>query len=254
MIRATKRARTKLMIAYRLHLEEANVNAVEIARSGKLGKLRIFNSVFALQVREGDIRVRRKMGGGSLFDIGVYCINAARYLFRDNPVEVSAFSMKGADRRFREVDEMSGALLRFPGARLASFLCSFGAADVSSYELLGSKGRLRVDPAFDYVGPLTQHLTFESKTHTRRFPAGDQFAAKLLYFSNCIRRNKEPEPSGLEGLIDVQIIQALYRSAAQGKPVKLALPAKRQWPMKGQEVHRPPVRKPMLVHTHSPSL
>ncbi len=121
MIRAAERARTKLMIAYRLHLEGANVNAVEIARSGKLGKLRMVNSVFALQVREGDIRVRRKMGGGSLYDIGVYCINAARYLFQDNPVEVSSFSVKGTDRRFREVDEMSGALLRFPGDRTRKF-------------------------------------------------------------------------------------------------------------------------------------
>lgn len=254
MIRAAERARTKLMIAYRLHFEEANMNAVEIARSGKLGKLRMFNSVFALQVREGDIRVRRKMGGGSLYDIGVYCINAARYLFQDNPVEVCTFSVKGMDRRFREVDEMSGALLRFPGDRLASFICSFGAADVSSYELIGTKGRLQVDPAFDYSGPLMQRLTLVGKTQTRRFPASDQFAAELIYFSDCIRRNKEPEPSGLEGLIDVQIVQALYRSAGQRKPVKLALPAKRQGPTNKQVIRRPPVRKPTLVHTQSPSL
>ena len=254
MIRATERAGTKLMIAYRLHLEAANVNAVEIARSGKLGKLRMFNSVFALQVREGDIRVRRKMGGGSLYDIGVYCLNAARYLFQDNPVEVSTFSVVGTDRRFREVDEMSGALLRFPGDRLASFMCSFGAADVSSYEIIGTKGRLQVDPAYEYVGPLTQRLTLDGKTQTKEFPAGDQFAAELIYFSDCVLRNKEPEPSGLEGLIDVQIVQALYRSATQRKPMKLAPPAKRRWPTRRQVIRRPPVRKPTLVHTQSPSL
>jgi predicted dehydrogenase len=254
MISAAERAETKLMIAYRLHLEEANVNAVEIARSGKLGKLRMFNSVFALQVREGDIRVREKMGGGSLYDIGVYCINAARCLFRDNPVEVCTFSVKGTDRRFREVDEMSGALLRFPGDRLATFICSFGAADVSSYQLVGTKGRLEVDPAFEYVGHLTQRLTLDGKTKIRRFPPGDQFAAELIYFSDCIRRNKEPEPSGLEGLIDVQVVQALYRSAAERKPVKLLPPAKRKWPTKQQVIRRPPVHKPVLVHTQSPSL
>jgi predicted dehydrogenase len=254
MIRAAERAGTKLMIAYRLHLEDANMTAVQIARSGKLGTLRMFASVFALQVREGDIRVRREMGGGTLYDIGVYCINAARYLFQDNPVEVCAFSMKGTDRRFREVDEMSGALLRFPGERLASFVCSFGAADVSSYELIGTKGRLALDPAFEYVGPLTQRLTLKGKVQTRRFPSSDQFAAELMYFSNCIRRNTDPEPSGLEGLIDVQIIQALYRSAMQRKPVKLASPAKRQWPTKRQVIRRPPVRKPKLVHTQSSSV
>src|SRR5262245_62934587 len=103
------------MIAYRLHLERANMIAVELARSGKLGRLRMFNSLFALQVREGDIRVRRKMGGGSLYDIGIYCINAARYMFQDNPVEAFAFSVNGTDPRFQKIDEMSGALLRFPG-------------------------------------------------------------------------------------------------------------------------------------------
>jgi len=254
MIRATEHSQTKLMIAYRLHLEEANVSAVEISRSGKLGKLRMFNSVFALQVRDGDVRVRRKMGGGPLYDIGVYCINAARYLFQDNPIEVSTFSVKGTDRRFREVDEMAAALLRFPGGRLASFICSFGAADVSSYELIGTKGRLQADPAFDYVGPLVQRLTYDGTTRTRRFPVGDQFAPELVYFSDCIRRNTEPEPSGLEGLIDVQIVQALYRSAVQRKPITLTLPAKIQWPTKRQVIRRPPVRKPALLHTQSPSL
>ena len=254
MISAARRTRTKLMIAYRLHFEEANVNAVELAQSGKLGKLRMFNSTFSMQVRDGDIRVKRKMGGGSLYDIGIYCINAARYLFQENPMEGSTFSVKNTDRRFREVDEMSGALLYFPDGKLASFICSFGAADVSSYDLIGTKGHLQLDPAYEYVGPLTQRLTLNGQTRTKRFPAGDQFAAELIYFSDCIRRDRDPEPSGVEGLIDVHIIQALYRSSTERKPVKLNLPAKSSWPAKKQVIHRPPVRKPRLVHTQSPSL
>jgi glucose-fructose oxidoreductase len=254
MVSAAERARTKLMIAYRLHLEEANVNVVELARSGKLGKLRMFNSTFSMQVRKGDIRLKRAMGGGSLYDIGIYCINAARYLFQENPIEVSTFSVKGTDSRFREVDEMSGALLCFPDGKLASFLCSFGAADVSSYELVGTKGHLQLNPAFEYVGALTQRLTSQGHTRTKRFPAGDQFAAELIYFSDCIRRNRDPEPSGTEGLIDVQIIEALYRSSEQRRPIKLKLPAKGSWPTKRQVIRRPPVRKPSLVHTQSPSL
>ena len=65
------------MIAYRLHFEEANVKAVEIARSGKLGNLRAFNSLFTMQVKEGDIRLQKDLGGGTLYDIGIYCINEA---------------------------------------------------------------------------------------------------------------------------------------------------------------------------------
>jgi len=254
MIHAARQAKVKLMVAYRLHLERANVKAVDIVRSGKLGKLRMFNSTFTMQVRPGDIRTQRSMGGGSLYDIGVYCINAARYLFQDNPIEVSTFSVRGTDRRFREVDEMSAALLLFPDGRLASFVCSFGATDVSSYEVVGTKGRLQIDPAFEYVGPLIHRLTVNGETKTTRFPASDQFAAELIYFSDCIRRNKEPEPSGTEGLIDVQIVQALYRSSAQRTPIALRLPAKKRWPTKRQVVTRPPVRKPRLVRVKSPSL
>ena len=254
MIHAARQAKVKLMVAYRLHLERANVKAVDIVRSGKLGKLRMFNSTFTMQVRPGDIRTQRSMGGGSLYDIGVYCINAARYLFQDNPIEVSTFSVRGTDRRFREVDEMSAALLLFPDGRLASFVCSFGATDVSSYEVFGTKGRLQIDPAFEYVGPLVHRLTVNGETKTTRFPASDQFAAELIYFSDCIRRNKEPEPSGTEGLIDVQIVQALYRSSAQRTPIALRLPAKKRWPTKRQVVTRPPVRKPRLVRVKSPSL
>jgi len=254
MIHAARQAKVKLMVAYRLHLERANVKAVDIVRSGKLGKLRMFNSTFTMQVRPGDIRTQRSMGGGSLYDIGVYCINAARYLFQDNPIEVSTFSVRGTDRRFQEVDEMSAALLLFPDGRLASFVCSFGATDVSSYEVVGTKGRLQIDPAFEYVGPLIHRLTVNGETKTTRFPASDQFAAELIYFSDCIRRNKEPEPSGTEGLIDVQIVQALYRSSAQRTPIALRLPAKKRWPTKRQVVTRPPVRKPRLVRVKSPSL
>lgn len=254
MIDAAEQAHVKLMVAYRLHFEEANMNTVELAHSGKLGVLRLFSSVFTMQVREGDIRLQKKLGGGTLYDIGVYCINAARYLFQDNPTSVSAFAVQGEDRRFKEVDEMTAALLHFPGDRLASFVCSFGAADVSAYDLVGTKGLVRVDPAYEYVGHLKQQMSVNGKTKIRTFPSRDQFAPELVYFSQCILKNRQPEPSGLEGLIDVQIIRALYRSAKSGKLVTLQLPEKQQWPTMKQVVRRPPVSKPKLVKVKSPSL
>src|SRR5688500_5308886 len=92
MIRSAEKNDVKLMIAYRLHFERANLEAIDLVRSGRIGEPRLFNSVFCMDVKEGDIRLRRKRGGGTLFDIGVYCINAARYLFRDEPYEVMAMS------------------------------------------------------------------------------------------------------------------------------------------------------------------
>ena len=251
---AAERAKIKLMVAYRLHLEEANMRTVDLARSGKLGTLRLFSSVFTMQVRDGDIRLKKKLGGGSLYDIGVYCINAARYLFRDNPTSVQALSVMGTGRRFKEVDEMTAALLRFPNDRLATFVCSFGAADVSAYDIVGTKGSIRVDPAYEYVGPLKQQITIDGKAKTHEVPWRDQFAPELVYFSDCILKGRDPEPSGVEGLIDVQIVQALYRSAETGKPVTLASPEKTRWPSSKQVLRRPRVKKPRLVKVASPSV
>lgn len=254
MIQAAKQARVKLMVAYRLHFEEANITAVDLVRSKKLGTVRFFNSVFTMQVRPGDIRVQRKYGGGTLYDIGVYCINAARYVFGEEPVEVSAFAVSGTDRRFKEVDEMTGALMRFPQDRLAAFICSFGTTDVSMYEVVGTKGKLRVEPAYEYVGKLKQQITIEGKTREKTFSSRDQFAPELLYFSKCILTGRDPEPSGEEGLNDVRIIEALYRSAETSRPVKLKGLSPDRQPTTKQIIKRPPVKKPALVRVQSPSL
>jgi len=253
MIRAARKHNIKLMIAYRLHFEEANLKAVQLVKSGKIGEPRFFNSLFSLQVKEGNIRTRDDLGGGTLYDLGVYCINAARYLFQDEPREAFAYTANRGDRRFREIDEMTGAVLRFPNDRLATFTSSFGAIDIAAYEIVGTKGRLRVDPAYEYAMSLKHHLTLNGKTSEHTFGRRDQFAPELLYFSDCIIKNREPEPSGSEGLADVRVIEALYRSARSGKPVQLAVKAPKKRPMLKQEIHRPPVGKPKLIHAESAS-
>jgi predicted dehydrogenase len=255
MIRAAQSNNIKLMVAYRLHFEEANMKAVEIVRSGKLGEPRLFSSVFSMQVRPGNIRTEKEMGGGTLYDIGIYCINAARYLFGDEPTEVSAFSSANRkDPRFKEIDEMTGALLRFPNDRLATFVSSFGAADVASYRILGTCGDLHVEQAYEYIMPVSHYLTVKGKTRKRSFPKRDQFAPELIYFSDCIKNDKTPEPSGTEGLADVRIIEGLYRSAKIHRAVKVRPVKRRQRPTMKQEIQRPAVSKPPLVHVESAAL
>jgi glucose-fructose oxidoreductase len=100
---------------------------------------------------------------------------------------------------------------------------------------------------------IKHQLTIGGKTKTRVFPKRDQFAAELLYFSDCILKNQEPEPSGLEGLADVRIVQAIYESAQSGRSVKIPeLPAKKR-PSTRQEIRRPAHGKPETVRTKSPS-
>jgi predicted dehydrogenase len=254
MIKAAEDNHVKLMIAYRLHLEETNLEAVEIVSSGQIGEPRIFNSLFTQQTEAGNIRVKKQVGGGTLEDIGIYCINAARYLFQSEPTAVFATSASNGEERFSEVAEMTTAILRFPDNRLATFTSSFGAAKVSTYQVVGTKGDLRVDSAYSTQGEMKHTLTIEDKIQERTFSSHDQLASVFVYFSDCILKNMEPEPSGEEGLIDVKIIRALYDSIETGAFVQLDTIQRNQHPTKAQMIERPPAEEqPSMIHAASPS-
>ena len=253
MIAACRTNGVKLMTAYRLHFEEINLKGVDLVRRGRIGEPRYFNSSFSMTVRGGNIRTKRELGGGTLYDIGIYCVNAARYLFRAEPVEVSAVSVHSGNPKLANVDETTAAILRFDGGRVASFVCSFNAADEASYRVVGTKGQLVVNDAYEYAEGLSYELTVGERTSRKRIGKRDQFAPELLHFSDCIRRNAEPEPSGEEGLQDVRIIEALYESADTGKVVTLPLYREARRPSGRQIIRRRGVRKPSLVRARSAS-
>jgi predicted dehydrogenase len=255
MIRACDDNDVRLMIAYRLHFEKASLSAIAQVQRGRIGEPRLFNSTFTMNVRPGDIRLRKETGGGTLWDIGIYCINAARSLFRAEPIEVSGIAATGDAKRFAEVEEMFSATLRFPGDRIASFVCSFGSADTAEYRIVGTKGDIRLDPAYEYAEGLKQFVTTGGKPRERAFAKSDQFAPELLAFSDCIARGTNPEPSGSEGLADVRIIDALYRSAKKGKPISLGEFEKRARPSMKQEIRRPAhARAPKPVNEKAPNV
>lgn len=253
MLAAVERAAVRLMVGYRLHFEAATLAAIELGASGRLGDLRLFESTFCMQVCDENIRVEAEKGGGPLHDIGIYCIQAARMLFQDEPTHAIALRVRGSEPRFSEIDEAVSAVLRFPGERMAAFTCSFGAASVSSYRLVGSEGDLRVEPAYDYTEPLVHHVTRTGRTRMRTFRWRDQFAPELLHFSGCLQQGDEPEPSGREGLVDLQIIEAIQRSAETGRGVELAPLQGDRPPSPRQGRRLPPVRKPRLVGVQNAS-
>jgi len=260
MIAATAAAKVKLMIAYRLHFEEANLTAIDRVRSGIIGEPRIFSSVFSQQVREGDIRTRGEMGGGAIYDMGIYCINAARYLFRDEPLEVFATQMKDTDARFHNIDAATTAILRFSGGRIAQITASQSSSDVSEYRIIGTKGDLRMDAAYGYSSELTQYLTIDGKTKKTTYSKRDQFAPELVQFapelvqfSSAILDGSEIEPNGEEGLCDVRVLEAIVKSAATGSPARLAPFERSDRPSPRLEMKKPAVGKIETVHAPSPS-
>jgi predicted dehydrogenase len=253
MIGAARTADVKLMIAYRLHFEEANLGAIEVVRSGRIGNPRLFAASLTQQVRAGDVRTRADEGGGALLDLGLYCVNAARYVFVDEPIEVFAWSNAGDDPRAQGVDETTVALLRFHGGRIAQLAVSQAAAGTTQFRIVGSEGDLIVEPAFDSVGPRKHFLTVNDRTTETTFPARDQFAPELLYFSQCILDGAEPEPSGEEGLADVRVLVALQESARTGRPVALPAFARARRPDPSQAIARPSEEAPPPVDAAPPT-
>lgn len=248
IIDACGEAGVQLMVAYRLHFERATLEALDIARSGKLGELRLFSSFFSHVVRPDDIRRDAALAGGATLDLGVYCINAARQLFEAEPELVLAEVVER-----NGTDDTVSATLRFPGDRLAQFCISNSVSSVSSYRIAGSEGDLRVEPAYEYVGELIHYLTREDETKKLKFQKGDQFAPELKYFSECISSGREPEPSGEEGWCDVRVVEAVLESARTHRPVTLPPYARRRKPTLVQADREPPVKKPSPVHAPSPS-
>ena len=253
MIRACEQRRVKLMIAYRLHFQSANLIAIEIARGGELGDLRVFSSTFSMQVREGNTRVQPRRGAGPLHDIGTYCINAARYLFRAEPIEVLAMRLSGRDPRFAAVDEAYSVALRFPHERVAQFTCSFGAADRAYYELIGTEGVLTLEGAYHNTGGMHMRVNGKHGIKDRTFESRDQVAAEIEYFARCIREDIDPEPSGWEGLADVRIIAAIQQSTTFGRAVPIEPVLRPRRPYLGQEIEVEAHPEPPLVDVQQPT-
>lgn len=225
----------RLMTAYRLHFEPLFLEIVEAVHAGRIGEPRYFSSSFSVQATpSGGIRTRRELGGGTLFDLGVYCINAARVMFRAEPTEVFAYSIDGARANLPEIDEMTSGMLRFDDDRLATFTTSFAANRVSELRITGTQGNIHAQPAYDNAEALGYTLTVGSDVMRKKGRRRNQFAAELVYFSQCVLNGKEPEPSVEEGCGDVRVVAALYESARIGRPVALPHIGPDRWRVRGQ--------------------
>jgi glucose-fructose oxidoreductase len=150
--------------------------------------------------------------------------------------------------------DQTACLLRFPKGRLATFAVSFEGYHDSRFEVIGTKGVLAANPAYQHKGALKQTMKVGDRTQHATFAARDQVAAELVEFSDCILHDRDPEPSGQEGLLDVRIIEALLRSAKKHGPVRLPkAPHQRRRPTMRQSRHQgPPPRARKLVKVASP--
>ncbi len=224
MIAACKKAGKKLMIGYRCHFEPYNLEAMRLARAGTIGKLRYVRSEHGwVQGDPTQWRLKKALsGGGSLMDMGVYSLQAARYMTNEEPVAVYAKETTDRrDPRFKEVEDMIEWQLEFPSGVIGSCMSMYSASQ-NHILLMGEKGRIELEPATNYDGQklwVGEGRGVETKAPPG--PAVNQFVGQLDHLSLCAIHNREPIVGGQEGLRDMRIVEAIYRSAREQKRIVL---------------------------------
>jgi glucose-fructose oxidoreductase len=222
MIRTCQTNRVKLMIGYRLHFRPAMLKAIGLVRAGQIGIPKTFSSDDTCRLDDPESTwLQRRLGGGTVYHLGVDCINAARSMLGAEPAQVMAMTARTSRRYGGDVDENAVALIRFPDERLAHFHTSFGEEKTSGFTVFGEEGLIRVHDAYDSDSTLRLEIVRGGERQELVFEPADEMAALLSYFADAIREDRQPEPSGIEGLQDTRIVEAIYRSSRDGRPVTL---------------------------------
>lgn len=227
MEKAASEANRKLMIGYRLHYEPMNRRVVELCASGNYGKIKTFTSSNCQIVKAPNIRLSAELGGGPLGDVGIYSINAARYVIGEEPVEVAAFGYQPeSDERFREVNESVGFIMRYPSGVVAQCDCSFGSSESRRYRIHCAEGFIEMDPAFSYRGLRLRVKHGDSSSGASqlaeiKIDPVNHFAAEMDHFSECILNGTEPRTPAKMGIADLRIIAALEESMRTGQKVRI---------------------------------
>jgi len=221
MIAACKSANVKLMIAYRMHYEPYTLKTIELIKSGALGKVQAIDSANGFNIAHGEWRTQRALaGGGPLMDVGIYCLNATRYLTGEEPVAFTAVATSNRnDERFKDIEENLSWTMRFPSGTVASCSTTYGGQMPSYAKVFGENGWLEFDN-FNYEG---QRLTAMYRKD-RGSPATkldeastlhdpSQFVDQVNHFTSCVLENKTPGTPGEEGLKDMRHIESIYKAA-----------------------------------------
>jgi predicted dehydrogenase len=211
---AADRNQVKLMEAFMYRFHPRTEKVLDMVRAGRLGELRMIHSAFTFRLtRPDNIRLKPELGGGSLMDVGCYCVNISRTAAGAEPVEVQALARWSRSG----VDEQMVGTLRFANGLLAQFDCALTLERREVYELAGTEAFLSVPAAFlpgeeDAAiqetrsrGSLEQHVTH----------GVDEYRLMAEHFADCILQDRPPRYPASEAAANLRVIEALYRSARE---------------------------------------
>jgi predicted dehydrogenase len=235
MIAAAKAADRKLMIAYRCHYEPLNLEVMRRMRSGALGKPRM---VVTNMGRQSDLnepsdawRLDMKMsGGGALADMGVYGVNASRYILAEEPIEVRAWAQTDrSDPRFKTTEDVIAWQFRFPSGAISNGSTSFSYQGTMAFQVLCEHGKMTAEPGAFYGG---NHLTIDGIKGERepKIHEVDQFAREMDWMADVVRGKAPLVSPGEEGLQDMRLMHAILESVAKGgAPIRTSWGYKRAY-------------------------
>jgi predicted dehydrogenase len=220
MIEACKAANRLLAIGYRSRFDPHTQECIQLARQKVFGQIKIIEAGFGFRIGDpNQWRLKRDLaGGGALMDVGIYALQATRYLSGEEPTIVTALETKTDPVKFKEVDESMTWQLKFPSGIIANCSTTYIVSGIDSYTVLAERGAFGLNPAYNYEG----NRGFRTDGRRIEYPPMDQFAAEMDDFAQCILQNKPSIVSGEEGLRDIRIITAIYESIQTGKAVSLA--------------------------------
>jgi predicted dehydrogenase len=219
MIDACKSAGRQLAVGYRLHFDPNHLEGIRLVREKVFGNLKFIEAGFGF--RAGDPnqwRLNRALsGGGPLMDVGIYALQATRYLSGEEPVSVSATATNTNPAKFKDIEESITWQLKFPSGLITESSCTYAFNGLNRLTALADNGSFGMDSAFSYNG--IQGRRSSGKWPV--FPPMDQFAAEMDDFAQCILNNQPTKVPGEEGLRDLKIMMAIFEAAKTGKTVNL---------------------------------
>lgn len=219
MIDACKAANRMLAVGYRLHFDPNHIECIRLAREKVLGSVNVIEAEYGFRIGDPkQWRLNRALsGGGPLMDVGIYALQAARYLSGEEPVQVTAMQVNNDPVKYKDIEESISWELKFRGGVIASCNTSYNFNGFDRFRVFADRGWFELAPAYGYGG--IQGRRSDGKWTP--FPAMDQFAAEMDDFAQCILNNQPTKVPGEEGLRDLKIMMAIYEAARTGKAVNL---------------------------------
>lgn len=217
MIAACNEAGVQLSIGYRMHFEPTTQEIIRLGQNQVYGETQVIMA--GAGYREGNPntwKIKKAMGGGAMMDMGVYSLQAARYVTGEEPTSVTAQAFIHRPELISEVEETMMFQLEFPSGAVANLHTSF-SVNINYLHVSAAQGWFKLDPFSAYRG-----IQGATKDGSLNYPVINQQAAQMDGVADSILNNKPMLVPGEEGLLDMRVVDAIYQAAETGRKIDLS--------------------------------